>query len=108
MKGTLFVDNPLAPTIGGRLAYLFSGTGSYGNYPEIQALWDRYQREYSPKTRKDLISQIQKMTYDKTIWLPLTSTNSPAGFGPRIKGNPYKVQPLLWFTAPFEDIELAR
>jgi ABC-type transport system substrate-binding protein len=41
MKGTLFVDNPLAPTIGGRLAYLFSGTGSYGNYPEIQALWDQ-------------------------------------------------------------------
>ena len=58
--------------------------------------------------RKDLISQIQKMTHDKTIWLPLTSTNSPAGFGPRIKGNPYKVQPLLWFTAPFEDIELAK
>jgi hypothetical protein len=48
------------------------------------------------------------MTHDKTIWLPLTSTNSPAGFGPRIKGNPYKVQPLLWFTAPFEDIELAK
>jgi peptide/nickel transport system substrate-binding protein len=108
MKGGLFVDNPLAPTIGGRLAYLFSGTGSYGNYPDIQASWDQYQREYSPKERKDLISRIQKMTYDKTIWLPLTSTNSPAGFGPRVKGNPYKVQPLLWFTAPFEDIELAK
>ena len=79
-----------------------------GNYPEIQALWDQYQREYSPKERKDLISRIQKMTHDKTIWLPLTSTNSPAGFGPRVKGNPYKVQPLLWFTAPFEDIELAK
>ena len=108
MKGTLFVDNPLAPTIGGRLAYLFSGTGSYGNYPEIQALWDQYQREYSPKARKDLISQIQKMTHDRTLWLPLTSTNSPAGFGPRIEGNPYRVQPLIWFTAPFEDIELAK
>ena len=106
MKGSLFVDNPIAPTIGGRLAYLFSGTGSYGVYPDIQALWDQYQREYSPQGRKDLISRIQKMTYDKTIWLPLTSTNSPAGLGPRVKGNPYKVQPLLWFTAPFEDIEL--
>jgi ABC-type transport system substrate-binding protein len=106
MKGALFVDNPLAPTIGGRLSYLFSGTGSYGNYPEIQALWDQYQREYTPKGRKDIISRIQKVTYDKTVWLPLTSTNSPAGFGPRIKGNPYKVQPLIWFTAPFEDMEL--
>ncbi len=108
MKGSLFVDNPIAPTIGGRLAYLFSGTGSYGAYPDIQALWDQYQQEYSPQGRKDLISRIQKMTHDKTIWLPLTSTNSPAGLGPRIKGNPYKVQPLLWFTAPFEDIELVK
>jgi len=106
MKGSLFVDNPLAPTIGSRLAYLFSGTGSYGSYPDMQALWNQYQRSSSPKERKELISRIQRMTYDKTVWLPLTSTNSPAGVGPRIKGNPYKVQPLLWFTAPFEDIEL--
>jgi ABC-type transport system substrate-binding protein len=106
MKGSLFVDNPLAPTIGGRLAYLFSGTGSYGSYPDMQALWNQYQRTSSPGERKELISRIQRMTYDKTLWLPLTSTNSPAGVGPRIKGNPYKVQPLLWFTAPFEDIEL--
>jgi len=108
MKGSLFVDNPIAPTIGARLAYLFSGAGSYGNYPDLQALWDQYQREYSPKARKELIARIQKMTYDRTMWLPLTSTNSPAGFGPRVKGNPYRVQPLLWFTAPFEDIELTK
>jgi hypothetical protein len=23
-----------------------------------------------------------------------------------VKGNPYRVQPLIWFTAPFEDLEL--
>jgi len=23
-----------------------------------------------------------------------------------VKGNPYRVQPLIWFTAPFEDMEL--
>jgi len=40
------------------------------------------------------------------MFIPLTDTNSPAALGPRVKGNPYKVQPLIWFTAPFEDMEL--
>jgi peptide/nickel transport system substrate-binding protein len=107
MKGSLFVDNPTAPTIGGRLSLLFGG-GSYENYPDIKGLWDQYRKEVSPKARKDLIGNIQKMIHERSMWLPLTSTNSPAAFGPRVKGNPYKIQPLIWFTAPFEDIELEK
>ncbi len=106
MKGGIFIDNPTSPTIGGRLSTLFSG-GSYGNYPDIQALWEQYRKETSLKARKDLITRIQKLIYERTMWIPLTSTNSPAAIGPRVKGNPYKIQPLIWFTAPFEDVELA-
>jgi ABC-type transport system substrate-binding protein len=84
---------------------MFSG-GSYGNYPDIQALWDQYGKETSSQARKDLMARIQKMIYERTMWIPLTSTNSPAAIGPRVKGNPYKIQPLIWFTAPFEDIEI--
>ena len=105
MKGGLFIDPATGPTIGGRLSYLF-GTTSYGNYPDLQALWDQYQRENSPKVRKDLISNLQKLIHERTMYIPLTSTNSPAAFGPKVKGNPYKIQPLIWFTAPFEDMEL--
>ena len=105
MKGGLFIDLAVAPTIGGRLSYLFGST-SYGNYPDIQALWDRFQKENSSKGRKDLIADVQRKIQEKTLFIPLTSTNSPAAFGPKVKGNPYKIQPLVWFTAPFEDIEL--
>ncbi len=105
MKGGLFIDLAVAPTIGGRLSYLFGST-SYGNYPDIQAVWDKYQREGSIKGRKDLIANVQKMIYERSMFICLTSTNSPAAFGPRVKGNPYKIQPLVWFTAPFEDMEL--
>jgi peptide/nickel transport system substrate-binding protein len=107
MKGGIFIDNSQAATIGGRLLYLFGST-SYGNYPDVQALWDQYQREVTPKGRKETIERIQKLIYDKTMFLPLTSTNSPAAFGPRVKGNPYRIQPLIWFTAPFEDMELVQ
>ena len=107
MKGSLCVDYGIAPTIGGRLSYLF-GRRSFGNYPDIQKAWDQYQKAVDPKERKELIGQVQKMIHEKAMFLPLTSTNSPAAFGPKIKGNPYKVQPLIWFPAPFEDMELAQ
>jgi len=107
MKGDLIHDPASAPTIGGRLAYLF-GPMSYGNYPDIKTLWDQYQKEARLNVRKDLIAQIQKLVHEKTMWIPLTENNSPAAFGPRVKGNPYKVQPLVWFTAPFEDLELEK
>ena len=107
MKGGVIIDMAIAPTIGGSLSYLF-GSSSYGNYPDIQGLWDQYGREITPKARKDLMGRIQELTRERTMFIPLTSTNSPAAIGPRVKGNPYKIQPLVWFTAPFEDIELEK
>ena len=107
MKGATFIDPSIAPTIGGRLDYLFGPT-SYGKYPDIQSLWDQYNKAFDKNKRKDLIGQIQKLIYEKAVYLPLTTTNSPAAFGPRPKGNPYKIQPLLWFTCPFEDMELTK
>jgi len=106
MTGGIFTDPAVAPTIGGALAYLLDA-GSYGNYPDIKQVWDQYKKAVDPKVRKDLIGRVQRMIHEKTMFIFLTSSNSPAAFGPKVKGNPYKVQPLLWFTAPFEDIELA-
>ena len=52
------------------------------------------------------VGRIQNLIQERTMFIPLTDTNSPAALGPRVKGNPYKIQPLIWFTAPFEDMEL--
>lgn len=106
MNGAIYIELITQPSIGGRLSYLF-GPASYGNYPEIQALWENYNRSVDPKIRKDLIANIQKLIYEKVMWIPLTNTNTPTAFGPKVKGNPYKIQPLIWFPAPLEDIELA-
>jgi peptide/nickel transport system substrate-binding protein len=111
MSGAVFTEAQNAPTIGGRLAYLFGAT-SYGNYPDIQAMWEKYQEEVSLKIRRELITRIQELIHERTMWIPLVSNNSPAAIGPQVKGNPFKIQPPksypLWFTAPFEDIELEK
>ena len=105
MKGSLCIDYGIAPTIGARMSYLFGPT-SFGNYPDIQKVWDQFQKAVDLKERKELILQVQKMIYDRTMFIPLIASNAPTALGPRVKGNPFRIQPLLWYTAPFEDIEL--
>jgi peptide/nickel transport system substrate-binding protein len=107
MAGGTFVDDPMSSTIGQRMEYLLGGT-SYGNYPDIQALWKQYRQEVKPAVRKEVIERIQRLIHEKTMFTPTTSTNSPAAIGPRVKGNPYRIQPIIWFTAPLEDIELEK
>jgi peptide/nickel transport system substrate-binding protein len=110
-KDGVFIDSPVSPNIGGRLAFLF-GTGSYGIYPDIKELWERYRREVDSAVRKDLIVTIQNLIQERSMFIPVNTTNSPAAVGPKVRGNPWKVQPPssfpIWFTAPFEDIELER
>ena len=94
MKGGIFIESSLASTIGGRPDFIL-GSGSYGNYPDIQALWSEYNKAVEMDKRKNIIGQIQKMIYARAMVLPLTTTNSPAVFGPRPKGDPFKIQPPI-------------
>lgn len=110
MKGAIFIEGMGQMTIGGRLEYLFGGSFSYGNYPDIEALWNQYNKAVNPKARKDLIARIQRLISDKTMFIPLVNMSHPTAVGPRVKGNPYKIHPPkscpIYWTAPFEDIEL--
>jgi len=93
MKGGIFVETASYPTIGARLRYIF-GAGSYGNYPDIQAIWDQYKTAVDPKIRKDLIGQVQKMIYEKRMLLPPPhpSTRRP-GQAPGSKATPSRFSP---------------
>jgi peptide/nickel transport system substrate-binding protein len=107
LKGSSFIIFPTGPAISQYLSYLF-GPGSFDNYPDIQALWDQYQKSVDPNVRKDLIVRIQNLIHERTMWVCINTGITTPAVGPRVKGDPHKVQPLIWFTAPFEDIELAQ
>lgn len=40
-----------------------------------------------------LITRIQQLIYDEIMVIPLTSTNNPSAFGPKVKGDPFKIRP---------------
>lgn len=107
MKGSTFVQPSSPPTVGMRLSYLFQDT-SYGNYPDILALWDQYNKAVDPKIRKDLIGRIQRLVYEKVMYLPLSSTGSLNAVGPRVKGNPWESERVLGFPCAYEDLELEK
>jgi peptide/nickel transport system substrate-binding protein len=107
MGGGLYTETVAAPTISGRLAYLL-GSNFYGSYPDIQALWDQYGQAVEAHKRKDLIVRIQELIREKAMWIPLTSVNHPCGVGPRVKGNPYKLEPYLYLPVPYENMELVK
>ena len=104
-KGGVWVD-PIAPIpIGLKLAYVL-GAGAYGKYDDIQSLWDKYLESVDPKERKDLITRVQNMYHDRTMFVHLIGASSPAAVGPRPKGNPWKIKPIIWWVCPMEDLEL--
>ena len=109
-KGGTFIDTAGSPLISTRLAYLFGGTHCYGNYPDIEALWDKYNKTIEIKDRKDLMMQIQKLIHEKRMYLPTCDTYGARIIGPRVKGNITQIQGKglypVWFPSPMEDIEL--
>jgi peptide/nickel transport system substrate-binding protein len=110
MTGGVFDETTFQPTIGGRFEYLFGTDFSYGNYPEIETLWEQYKKAIDAKRRKEIAAQIQKIIYDKTMFICLISNTHAMALGPRVKGNPSKIQPPkscpIWWMCPFENIEL--
>jgi peptide/nickel transport system substrate-binding protein len=108
MKGGVIVDYSVPPTIGGSFSYLL-GPGSYGLYPEIRQVWDQYNKSIDPKVRKDLIGRVQTMIHDKMMYIPITGSGSPTAVNPnKVKGSPFGTQPIIFYTVPFEDIELEK
>jgi len=93
-------------TVAARFAqFIGERIASYGNYPDIQALWDKYEKSVDPKERDSLIKEMQRLNHEKKMYIPVIRAATPNALGPRWKGNPYNI-PFTWYVAPMEDIEM--
>jgi peptide/nickel transport system substrate-binding protein len=106
-KGYLFLDNAPQPTVSGNIAYALDPLYWQG-YPDIQALWKEYNGSLDLAVRKDRLMRIQKLLYEKKAFIYVSHLSSPAAVGPRVKGNPWKIQEKFpfWIASPMEDYEL--
>ena len=82
------------------------GVYAYGNYPDIDALFEQQAVELDHAKREALLHKIQQIVHERVIAAPLWQLAGLSGVGPRvgesgigsIGGDPW--------TSPYDDITL--
>jgi len=82
------------------------GTYAYGNYPDIDALYQQQAAVLDHKKREDILDNIQQLVYDKAISAPIWQLAFINGIGPRVGESGFGLIQDFAYTAPFEDITI--
>jgi peptide/nickel transport system substrate-binding protein len=82
------------------------GTYAYGNYPDIDALFQQQAVELDPKRRGVILEKIQQLVTERTIYAPIWQLAFINGVGPRVGESGFGLIPGYAYTAPYEDITL--
>ena len=83
-----------------------NGIYAYGSLPEIDDLYVRQGRELDPKKREQLVGQIQKITHDQVLNIPIYDLAFIWGVGPRVAEGGAGLIPGFAYSAPAEDLKL--
>ena len=60
------------------------GSYAYGGYPDIDDLFEQQARERDVKRRETLLHQIQQLTIDRAMFIPVMDYRTLRGVGPRV------------------------
>jgi len=82
------------------------GTYAYGNYPDIDELFQQQATELDPKKREAILHKIQQLVYERTIAAPIWQLGFINGAGPRVGESGFGLIPAFAYTGPYEDITL--
>jgi peptide/nickel transport system substrate-binding protein len=87
-------------------AFVYSRGGyAYGGHPEIDDLFLLQARERNPVRRKALLHQIQQMTVDRAMFIPIMDYRTLRGVGPRLSEHALDTLHLVQFPA-YEEMRL--
>jgi ABC-type transport system substrate-binding protein len=87
---------------------LSTGTYAYGGYPDLDDLFRRQAVERDRGQREALLHQIQRLMHERVMHAPIFDSVPLHGVGPRVEEPAVGLNPLLYFTAPYEDMRLKR
>jgi peptide/nickel transport system substrate-binding protein len=82
------------------------GIYSYGSYPDIDALFPQQAVELDHKKRAAVLSKMQQLVVERTIYAPVWELGFLNGVGPRVGESGFGLMPGYAYTAPYEDITL--
>jgi peptide/nickel transport system substrate-binding protein len=84
------------------------GAYVYGSYPDIDALFAQQAAELDHARREATLHKIQQLTYERAIYAHLWQLGFLHGVGPRVKESGLGLIPSYAYSAPYEDLTLAR
>jgi peptide/nickel transport system substrate-binding protein len=88
-------------------AYVLStGAYAYGGYPDIDELFRQQSVERERGQREALLHQIQRLMLERVMHAPIYEPATLHGVGPRVEEAGVGLNPLLYFTAPYEEMRL--
>jgi peptide/nickel transport system substrate-binding protein len=82
------------------------GTYAYGNYPDIDTLFQQQAVELDHTRRRALLDKIQLIMTERMIYAPIWQLAFINGVGPRVGESGFGLMPGYPYTAPYEDITL--
>ena len=83
------------------------GTYVYGNYPDIDALFDQQAAELDLKKRAALLEKIQQVVHERTIYAHIWQLAFINAAGPRVGELGLGLIAGHAYSAPYEDVTLA-
>ena len=84
------------------------GRYSYGAYPDIDGLYTEQVNEMNPRVRQQILTKIQQLVHEKTMFGPVIEPAFLNGVGPRLEVHGLGLIANHAYSAPYEDLRLAR
>ena len=81
---------------------------AYGGYPDIDDLFKQQSQERDRKKREVILHRIQRLMHERVMHAPIFEPATLHGIGPRVEEAAVGLNPLLYFTSPWEDMRLKK
>ena len=83
------------------------GAYVYGNYPDVDALFEQQAVELDAKQREATLHKLQQLMHERTIYVPIWQLAFINGAGPRVGESGLGLIEGHAYSAPYEDVTLA-
>jgi peptide/nickel transport system substrate-binding protein len=82
------------------------GAHAYGNYPDIDELFDRQTAETDVAQREPILHRMQQLMYEYVIYAPIWQLGFLSGQGSRVQESGLGLITGYPYSAPYEDVLL--